>query len=284
MCTEDGKSAGIIGLGIIGSRIATTLKEKGWQVNVWNRTPGQDQDALSSPLEVAQKSNQIQIFVRDGKALLQVIESMVPGLGDEHIIINHATVSPEDTEEANKKIQSTGASFLDCPFTGSRDAAAGGLLNYYVGGDQNVLERVRPLLESSSNSITYLGQTGAATVLKIATNMISATTVAILAEALSVCESGGVELDKMSEAMKVNACSSGLSNMKLPTMLEGNYEPHFSLKNMLKDANFGLSIAERSGLDLPVLKSATRAMMAQMDEGNQDEDYSVIYKNFKTSS
>ena len=95
--------------------------------------------------------------------------------------------------------------------------AAGGLLNYYVGGDQNVLERVRPLLESSSNSITYLGQTGAATVLKIATNMISATTVAILAEALSVCETGGVELDKMSEAMKVNACSSGLSNMKLPT-------------------------------------------------------------------
>ena len=114
--------------------------------------------------------------------------------------------------------------------------------------------------------------------------MISATTVAILAEALSVCETGGVELDKMSEAMKVNACSSGLSDMKLPTMLEGNYEPHFSLKNMLKDANFGLSIAERSGLDLPVLKSAARAMMAQMDEGNQDEDYSVIYKNFKNNS
>jgi|TARA_B110000116_G_scaffold268797_1_gene283534 3-hydroxyisobutyrate dehydrogenase-like beta-hydroxyacid dehydrogenase len=281
MSTEKGASVGIIGLGIIGSRIATTLREKGWQVNAWNRTPSQDQNTLESPLKVAQASNHIQIFVRDGEALLQVIETMGPGLSEEHIIINHATVSPQHTEEANTKIQFSGASFLDCPFTGSRDAAAGGLLNYYVGGDENVLEKVRPLLESSSNSITYLGQVGAATVLKIATNMISATTVAILAEALSVCENGGVDLDKMPEAMKVNACASGLSNMKLPTMLDGNYEPHFSLKNMLKDANFGLSIAERAGIDLPVLKSAAQTMMAQMNEGNENEDYSVVYRNFK---
>ena len=281
MSTEKGASVGVIGLGIIGSRIATALREKEWQVNAWNRTPGQNQNVLESPLKVAQVSNHIQIFVRDGEALLQVIETMGPGLSDEHIIINHATVSPQHTEEANAKVQSSGASFLDCPFTGSRDAAAGGLLNYYVGGDENVLERVRPLLESSSNSITYLGQVGAATVLKIATNMISATTVAILAEALSVCENGGVDLDKMPEAMKVNACASGLSNMKLPTMLDGNYEPHFSLKNMLKDANFGLSIAERAGIDLPVLKSAAQTMMTQMNEGNENEDYSVVYRNFK---
>ena len=110
--------------------------------------------------------------------------------------------------------------------------------------------------------------------------MISATTVAILAEALSVCKTGEVDLDKMSEAMKVNACASGLSNMKLPTMLDGNYEPHFSLKNMLKDANFGLSIAENSGIDLPVLRSAAKTMMDQMKEGNENKDYSVIYKNF----
>ena len=64
-------------------------------------------------------------------------------------------------------------------------------------------------------------------------------------------------------------------------MLDGNYEPHFSLKNMLKDANFGLSIAEQAGIDLPVLKSAAQTMRAQMDEGNENEDYSVIYKNFK---
>ena len=58
--------------------------------------------------------------------------------------------------------------------------------------------------------------------------MISATTVAILSESLAVCEAAGVKIEKMSDAMKVNACSSGLTNMKLPTMLEGNYEPHLN--------------------------------------------------------
>ena len=215
--------------------------------------------------------------------IIQVIESMEPELNERHMLINHATVSPNQTYAANEKVLGIGATFLDCPFTGSRDAAAGGLLNYYVGGDEKVLAKARPILEASSNSITYLGEVGSATVLKIATNMISATTVTVLAEALAVCENSGVDLKKMTEAMQVNACSSGLSNMKLPTMLAGDYEPHFSLKNMLKDAELGLSIGEEKGVDLPVLKSAAEAMLLQMREGQEEVDYSVVYRNYKAS-
>jgi len=277
---KDTHSVGIIGLGIIGSRIANTLKQKDWQVSVWNRTSGKDPNALESPSEVARKSNVLQIFVRDGEALHHVIENIESDLTPEHIVINHATVSLEDTKSANQRITSLGVSFLDCPFTGSRDAAAAGQLNYYVGGDQQTLEKVHPLLSASSNSITHLGEVGTATVFKIATNMISATSVAILSESLAVCKAAGVKVEKMSDAMKVNACSSGLTNMKLPTMLEGNYEPHFSLKNMLKDANFGLNIADIEGINLPVLKAAAQSMQSQMDKGQDDADYSVIYRNF----
>ena len=277
---KNGNSVGIIGLGIIGSRIAKTLQQKDWQVSVWNRTLGKDPNALESPAEVARKSNVLQIFVRDGEALHQVIDSIESNLTADHIIVNHATVSLEDTKSANERIISQGGSFLDCPFTGSRDAAAAGLLNYYVGGDQQILEKVHSLLSASSNSVTHLGEVGTATVFKIATNMISATTVAILSESLAVCEAAGVKIEKMSDAMKVNACSSGLTNMKLPTMLEGNYAPHFSLKNMLKDANFGLTMADIEGINLPVLKAAAQSMQSQMDKGQNDEDYSVIYRNF----
>ena len=277
---KNSNSVGIIGLGIIGSRIAKTLQQKDWRVSVWNRTSGKDPNALESPAEVARKSNVLQIFVRDGEALHQVIDSIESNLTADHIIVNHATVSLEDTKSANERILSRGGSFLDCPFTGSRDAAAAGLLNYYVGGDQPTLEKVHSLLSASSNSVTHLGEVGTATVFKIATNMISATTVAILSESLAVCEAAGVKIEKMSDAMKVNACSSGLTNMKLPTMLEGNYEPHFSLKNMLKDANFGLTMADIEGINLPVLKAAAQSMQSQMDKGQDDEDYSVIYRNF----
>ena len=271
---------GIIGLGIIGSRISDTLKQKGWEVSTWNRTKGKDPNSLSSPAEVVKASKYVQIFVRDGNALHEVIDNFKSELTPDHVIINHATISLEETKLAYEIIASQGASFLDCPFTGSRDAAAGGKLNYYVGGDEKILHRVSPLLKDSSNSITHLGQIGTATVFKIATNMISATTVAILAESLAVCEVGEVKLEKMLEAMSVNACSSGLTNMKLPTMLEGNYEPHFSLKNMLKDAEFGLSMADTKGIQLPVLKAAAQSMQSQMKNKRDDEDYSVVYRNF----
>ena len=277
---EHTNRVGIIGLGIIGSRISDTLKQKGWEVSTWNRTAGKDPDSLSSPSEVVKKSHFVQIFVTDGNALHEVIDNFQSELTPDHIIINHATISLEDTKSAHEKITSFGASFLDCPFTGSRDAAAAGLLNYYVGGNEEILQQSKSLLTDSSNSITHLGQIGTATVFKIATNMISATTVAILAESLAVCKFGEVKLEKMLEAMTVNACSSGLTNMKLPTMLEGNYEPHFSLKNMLKDAEFGLSMADDKGINLPVLKAAADSMQSQMEKNRDDEDYSVVYRNF----
>ena len=279
--SEENIIVGVLGLGIIGSRVAQNLRDQGWRTCVWNRTPQDHADALGSPGEVAGKAGVLQIFVRDGEALLAVVDEMASQLGEGHIVLNHATVSPEATREAALRVGNTGAAFLDCPFTGSRDAATEGKLNYYVGGEQAIVERVSGVLDASAQTVTHLGKIGTATVLKIATNMISATTVAILSEALAVCEQGGVEPQKMERALAVNGCSSGLSGMKLPTMLAGDYLPHFSLKNMLKDAKFGLEVADKNGMSLPVLTSATAAMMEQMDAGRGEKDYSVVYENYR---
>ena len=134
---ENQNHVGIIGLGIIGSRISDTLKQKGWEVSTWNRTEGKD------PAEVVQASKYVQIFVRDGNALHEVIDNLKSKLTPDHVIINHATISLEETKLAYEIIASQGASFLDCPFTGSRDAAASGKLNYV--GDETILHRVSPL-------------------------------------------------------------------------------------------------------------------------------------------
>jgi len=278
---EEKQNIGILGLGIIGGGIAKALRADGWPVYVWNRTPKAEPNALGSPADVAGAAKVLQVFVRDGEALLDVCAAMAPALTSDHVVLAHATVSPTEVSEAAKVVGETGARFLDCPFTGSKDAAAAGKLNYYVGGDESVLEEVRLEVEASANSITHLGEVGAATVLKIATNMISATTVAILSESLAVAEKAGVDLGKMESALAVNACTSGLVNMKLPTMLEGDYGAHFSLKNMLKDAQFGLEIASGSGIDLPVLSSAAAVMLEQMRAGRAEEDYSVVYERFK---
>ena len=278
---EKNIAVGVLGLGIIGSRVAQNLRDKGWKTFVWNRTPQEHPDVLDSPEAVAGQAQVLQIFVRDGDALLSVVDAIAAQLGEGHVVLNHATVSPEATSEAALRVSKTGSAFLDCPFTGSRDAAEQGKLNYYVGGERAVVEKIRAVLDASAQSVTLLGDIGHATVLKIATNMISATTVAILSEALAVCEKGGVDPQKMEQALAVNGCASGLSGMKLPTMLTGDYLPHFSLKNMLKDANFGLALADQSGMKLPVLSSAATAMIEQMEAGRGEEDYSVVFENYR---
>src|SRR5215510_2349693 len=110
------RHAGVIGLGIIGSRVAANLRKAGYQTWVWNRTPRPEPNFLSSAAEVAESAKIIQIFVSDGPALIETIEAMAPVLGPEHIILNHATVSPKETSAAARLVEEQHANYLDAPF------------------------------------------------------------------------------------------------------------------------------------------------------------------------
>jgi 3-hydroxyisobutyrate dehydrogenase len=271
---------GVIGLGIIGSRVAKRCGEAGLKVFVWNRTPRKFPGFLASPEDVAQKARVIQIFVTDDTALKEVVAAMLPKLTPQHTIINSSTVSLAATRAVAEQAAAVGASFLDCPFTGSKNAAAAGELNYYVGGPSSVLRRVQWALKPSAKAIVPVGDIGHATVLKIATNMISATTVEILSEAMGVVAAHGVPLAKFAQAMEYNACSSGLTRMKIPSILKRDFEAHFSLKNMLKDARFAKGLAEQKGLEVPALAVAAQRMAAMNGKGHGDDDYSVLATNY----
>lgn len=269
-------TAGVIGLGIIGSRVVDRLRRAGYQTWIWNRSPRPEPNFLSSPREVAEASNQVQIFVADGPALLSVVQAMLPALTPQHVILNHATVSPEQTQEAANLVASRHAKFLDAPFTGSRDAAERGELTYYIGGDPAVLQSVRPLLEASSKAILEIGEIGQASVVKIATNLVSATMVEALAEAHSLLEKSGVELRKFSQALQLNVSNSPLAEAKIPCMIAGDFEPRFSLKHMFKDVQLALDVASKNNVELPVASAFAGAAMAGIQQGWGDSDFSVI--------
>jgi 3-hydroxyisobutyrate dehydrogenase-like beta-hydroxyacid dehydrogenase len=269
-------AAGVIGLGIIGSRVAACLRRAGHQVWLWNRTVRPEPNFLSSPAEIAEAARHIQIFVSNGEALHSVLRAMLPALTPEHVILNHATVSPADTLTAAGIVGEKHAAFLDAPFTGSRDAAAAGQLVYYIGGDPQALERVRPQLEASSKQILEIGGLGQASVVKVATNLISANAVASLTEALALLDRYGVELHKLSLALENNAARSGVIDLKLPCMLGADFDPRFSLKNMFKDVQIGLAMAEEKDIELPAAGAFAGIAMAGLQRGWGDEDFSVI--------
>ena len=273
-------SVGIIGLGIIGSRIATTLRRHGHPVLVWNRSPRAEPNFLSSAREVAESADVLQLFVSNGEALLEVIRAMGTALGESHIVMNHATVGPAETLEAARLVNERGAAFLDAPFTGSRDAAAEGQLIYYIGGDEAVLGRAFPVLEASAKAILHMGPVGAATYVKVATNMISASQIEVLAEALALLDRGGVPLQRLQEALEHNVANSGAIAAKLPLMLTGEFDPRFSVKNMLKDLQIALHSVEGKGIDLPATAATAGALMGAVQAGWGEDDFASLARHY----
>ncbi|TDU80919.1 3-hydroxyisobutyrate dehydrogenase [Prosthecobacter fusiformis] len=271
-------SIGILGLGIIGSRVAENLRQAGHSVHVWSHTARDVPGAQPSPRAVAGAAKVIQIFVRDSEALLKTIRDMQPALTPDHVIINHATVSKAATLEAAALCTESGAGFLDAPFTGSKMAAQNAKLVYYIGGSSEVLERVRPILEVSSTKILPLGEIGDAMVLKIVTNLVTAITVKALAEAAAITQSQGIPLPHLLTALENNANYSGLIGMKLPSIIKDDFEAHFSLRNMLKDADFARALAAEGGLPTPALDCTAEAMRTGVSHGQGDLDFSVIGK------
>ena len=271
--------AGIIGLGIVGSRVAKNLRKGGVHTYVWSRSPKPEPNFLGSAAEVAKLAPVVQIFVRNGNDLIEVVESMLAVLTPEHVIVNCATVDLASTHHAATLVAGAGAAFLDCPFTGSKDAAESGQLNYYVGGDEAVLGRVRPILEHSAANIIPMGGIGHATIVKIATNMISATTVQVLSEALAVCVNHGVSPEVFQAAVENNACYSKVAGMKLPAMIAGNFETHFSLNNMFKDSQFALTLAKEVGTDIPALATTAGSMFKAIKAGHGEQDFCSMVTN-----
>lgn len=284
MSNEGTETVGVIGQGIIGSRVAALLRNTDRHVYVWNRTPKPIPNFLGSPAEVAQLADIIQIFVADGAALKQVIAALKGKLEKRHIVLCNGTCDPESVVEAYQTVRECGASFLDAPFTGSRVAAEKGALVYYIGGDPRVLERARPVLEVSGREILPLGRVGEASLIKIATNMISAATTGILAEAYGLISKAGVDPQRFAEALEQNACYSGLVAMKLPQMMARDYEPHFSLKHMFKDAQYALNLGRQLGVEEPVLSTTASVMFRAIQKGHGEQDYSVLASRYQDDS
>lgn len=278
---EPVEKVGVIGQGIIGSRVADCLRKSGRDVYVWSRTPKPLPNFLGSPAEVVAIADVIQIFVGDSEALKQVLDSILDRLEPRHTIIANGTFDPGTVVESFQRVKEKGAAFLDAPFTGSRLAAEAGTLIYYIGGDVRVLEKVRPVLEASSKSILHLGRVGEAAVLKLATNMVSAATVGILSEAYGLVAKAGIDPKRLMEAIEPNACFSGLVGMKLPRILERDYEPHFSLKHMFKDSQYALNLGKQLGLEQPVLSTTASVMFRAIQKGRGEQDYSVVAMNYQ---
>ena len=285
MSTSPGTTqVALFGLGIIGSRAADHLSKAGYGLRTWNRTPKDRADYEPDAALAAGAADILCFYLKDVAAVREVFTAISPSLGPGNCLVNHATIDLETTTWLEDACASAGCSFLNAPFTGSKVAASNGALVYYAGGPKELVARLRPFLEASSAKIVPMETPVAATIVKLTTNLISASTVQALAEALCINRAFDVPAELFIEAVGTNACSSALATMKLPSMAAGDFDPHFSLANMLKDARYALDLARRAGLETPGLATTARQMQELTDTGFGDQDFSCLHRQFDEQS
>lgn len=282
---------GIIGLGIIGNRMAAHWVKAGHAVTAWNRTrpakPPAGVTLANSPRDVACQCDVIMIVVADPPALQCVVSgsngiASAPLAGK--IVMNSSTVGPSDNQRAEAAVRQAGGEFLETPFTGSKAAAEAGKLVFFAGGTPAVLQRMEPLLLQIGQKVFHFGAVGRAADAKLIFNLMIANLMQAMAEGFAFARKAGLDMDQFVAAFKMNAAYSGLADLKIPKMLGNDFSPHFALKHMDKDLRLALERASELQLDLPQTRLLKESFSKAMAQGWSEDDFAVLYRQVAQKS
>jgi 3-hydroxyisobutyrate dehydrogenase/glyoxylate/succinic semialdehyde reductase len=266
----------VFGMGIIGSRCADNWQQAGANVTRWNRTPKDLPHFIADAATAAQASPVLSFYLKDSLALRTVFEQICPTLRSHHFLMNHSTIDLPTTEWLAEQCAAIGCAFVDAPFTGSKIAAGEGKLMYYLAGSDNDVARAEEILAPTASAMIRMGATGNATVIKLATNLIAACQVEALSEAYAISRAHGISADAFANAITQHGTASALAKMKLPTMLAGDFDTHFSLDNMRKDSVYALELAKQQGLTLPSISTVSQRMTELCQQGHAEKDYTAL--------
>jgi len=277
---------GVIGLGHMGCRVAQRLLEAGHDVEGWDRkAPIVSELArvqlAESPAALASRVDALFTVLADDEAVRSVVldDAVLSSLREGALYADLSTTSPGLAEELAEAGREAGVDVLDVEMSGSTPQAEEGALVLLVGGDPPVLERMRPLLESISSSIVYMGGHGAGANMKLATNTLLGVGMQALAEAIAFGEAAGLDRGRLLDALAALAVVAPAHRPKLDNARRGEYPVAFALRLMDKDFRLVLAAAEERGVAMPATRASAEACAAALAGAREDVDFSVVIRD-----
>jgi 3-hydroxyisobutyrate dehydrogenase len=198
------------------------------------------------------------------------------------IAMECSTVTPRWIAELTAHTESASVALLDAPVTGSRMQAASGQLNFLIGGDAAVLEKVRPVLEAMGQSVTYVGPTGSAARLKLINNFLCGVQLVSIAEAMSWIERSGLDREAAFGFLKGGAPGSPMMGAMSARMIQATYEVNFLLSLMKKDMEYAAADAEEFGLELRTIEPVGSRLKDAVAAGWSEKDMSAVVEIVRT--
>ena len=270
-----------LGLGIMGTGMATNLVKAGHEVSVWNRTPGKTVEGARTALTPADAAKGVEVVwmcVSDTGAVESVLfgkdgveQSLTPGM----IIADSSTISPAATLKFAERVRARGADYVDNPVTGSKAGAEGGSLIFIVGGAEAAIERLKPLYAAMGKVFVRVGETGKGQSAKIAMNLQIALIYEGFAEGLTLAAKLGVDAQTLLPLIQASMIRSGVVDYKAPFVLRRDFTPNFPMKLMHKDIKLMLDAAKESRVKLPALEIVEEIYDVAVEDGNGDLDYAA---------
>ena len=280
-----------LGLGIMGGGMARNLLTKGFPLTVFNRNAEKSKPfaaegahVASSPREAATQADFIINMVADDSASRSLWlgeNGALAGAKPGTICIECSTVTVNWVRELAAAAAQKKCEFLDSPVTGSKNQAAGGELNFLVGGDSATLEKARPVLAAMGKTITHLGPTGSGAMIKLINNFVCGVQVASLAEALTIIERSGLDRAKALEILTHGAPGSPLVRTVAGRMTAPDFTPNFMLRVMAKDIGYAIQEGGKLSVELVTAKAALEDFQKAIAAGLGDKDIAAIVEPFR---
>jgi 2-hydroxy-3-oxopropionate reductase len=285
------ETVGFVGTGIMGQPMAENVLDAGYEVVAYNRSPEpvaelaeQGATAADSAAAVGDLADVVITVLPDTDAVESVLyeDGLLDALGSGQVYVDMSTIAPGPTERFAADVEKQGAAMLDAPISGGESGAIEGTLSIMVGGDPDVLDEVRDLLDAMGETITHTGPSGAGQVTKACNQIVVACTHQAVAEALLLAHRAGADLEAVVSAISGGAASCWSLRERAPDVIRGDFEPGFFSSYQYKDLRIATQAGEEFGVPMPETQVAHEMYKAMEEMGNGRDDHSAVIQVIET--
>jgi len=284
---------GFICLGRMGTHMASHLLRGGHTLAVYARRREAAEPIVAagaidcaSPADVAQRSDVIFTMLTDTAAVEAVTlarSGIAEGARPGSILVDHSTISPAGTRRIAEALQGRGIFMLDAPVSGGWWAAESASLSIMVGGDEEIFNRCRPLLELMGKTITYIGGPGAGQIAKACNQICIVVTQLGVAEAVLLAERSGIDFSRVHRALMAGLAASRVLEVQGPKMAARRFDGQIESRLHHKDALIALDAARGLGLRLPAAALAAESLTTLQEHGGATLDSAAIFQALEQS-
>ena len=271
-----------LGMGLMGSRMATRLIQAGFSVAVWNRTASAcdvliDMGATALELQDIGQYPVILTCLADDAAVQSVYDQIQAQLRAQQVIVDFSSLSVDQTKALAGQAQLHQVQWIDSPVSGGTAGAEQGTLVIFAGGDLQTIQDLSLIYNVLSQRVTRMGETGTGQATKICNQLIVAANSTLIAEAVALAAQAGVDTTLLAPALAGRFADSKPFQILTPRMATHTFEPvQWKVQTLSKDLNNAVQLAEQFNLNIPVAKQALSQLQSHQNKGYAEADLATV--------